>query len=160
MPKKEFSPFLCLTHTRALHTSFISNMNVDELVSKSSSTPILVKIWSATRNEAYSAGTQQPGQNNTQAFWSNRREKKKHTQLCVVAHWMMTWLTYLSHDLTQGHLFEVGGLAAHVRSSDDDEVAARGDEAVVGHVLVLNHSLQNGVMTVLDGQSVCELWPH
>lgn len=38
-------------------TSFISNIKVEELVSKSSSTPILVKIWSAMRNEAYAAGT-------------------------------------------------------------------------------------------------------
>lgn len=72
----------------------------------------------------------------------------------------MTWLTYLSHDLTQRHLFEVGGLAAHVGPSDDDKVAAPGDVAVVGHVLVPDHSLQNGVTTVLDGQGVCELWPH
>lgn len=41
-------------------TSFISTINVDELVSKSSSTPIRVKIWSATRKEAYSAGTNDP----------------------------------------------------------------------------------------------------
>lgn len=34
------------------HASFISSIKVEELVSKSSSTPILVKIWSATRNEA------------------------------------------------------------------------------------------------------------
>lgn len=72
----------------------------------------------------------------------------------------MTWLTYLSHDLTQRHLFEVGGLAAHVGPSDDDKVAAPGDVAVVGHVLVPSHSLQDGVTTVLDGQGVCELWPH
>lgn len=134
-------------------------MKVDELVSKSSSTPILVKIWSASRNEAYSAGTQEPGQNNAEAFVA-KKEKKKHTWLNDVAQWKLAWLTYLSHDLTQRHLFEVGGLAAHVRSSDDDKVAARGDVAVVGHVLVPNHSLQNGVTTVLDGQGVCKLWPH
>lgn len=40
-------------------------------------------------------------------------------------------LTYLSHDLTQCHLFEVGGFAAHVGSSDDDEVAALRDVAIV-----------------------------
>lgn len=42
------------------HTSFISSIKVEELVSKSSSTPILVKIWSAMRNEAYVAGTYEP----------------------------------------------------------------------------------------------------
>lgn len=69
-------------------------------------------------------------------------------------------LTYLSHDLTQRHLFEVGGLAAHVGSSDDDEVAALGDEAVVGDGLLSDHLLQDGVTTLLDGQRICELGAH
>lgn len=69
-------------------------------------------------------------------------------------------LTYLSHDLTQRHLFEVGGFAAHVGSSDDDKVAALGDEAIVRYRLLSSHSLQNGMTTLLDGQRVCELWTH
>lgn len=40
-------------------------------------------------------------------------------------------LTYLSHDLTQRHLLEVSGLAAHVGSCDDDKVAALRDVAIV-----------------------------
>ena len=39
--------------------------------------------------------------------------------------------TYLGHDLTQCHLFEVGGFAAHVGPCYDDKVAALGDVAVV-----------------------------
>lgn len=69
-------------------------------------------------------------------------------------------LTYLSHDLTQRHLFEVGGFAAHVGSSDDDKVAALGDVAVVRHRLLSNYPLQDGVTTLLDGQCVCELRAH
>ncbi len=69
-------------------------------------------------------------------------------------------LTYLSHDLTQRHLFEVGGFAAHVGSSDDDKVAALGDVAIVGHRLLSSHSLKDGMTTLLDGQCVCELWAH
>lgn len=68
--------------------------------------------------------------------------------------------TYLSHDLAQRHLFEVGGLAAHVGPSDDDKVAALRDVAVVGHGLLANDALQNGVTTLLDGQCVCELRTH
>lgn len=63
--------------------------------------------------------------------------------------------TYLSHDLAQHHLFEVGGLAAHVGPSDDDNVAALRD--VVGHGLLASNAIQNGVTTLLDGQCVCEL---
>lgn len=37
-----------------------SIMNVDEFVSRSSSLPILEKIWLAILNEAYSAGTNEP----------------------------------------------------------------------------------------------------
>lgn len=69
-------------------------------------------------------------------------------------------LTYLGHDLTQRHLFEVGGLAAHVGPSDDDKVAALGDVAIVRYRLLSSHSLQNGVTSLLDGQCVCELWAH
>lgn len=69
-------------------------------------------------------------------------------------------LTYLSHDLTQRHLLEVGGFAAHVGSSDDDKVAALGDVAIVRYGLLSNNPLQNGVTTLLDGQRVCELWAH
>lgn len=69
-------------------------------------------------------------------------------------------LTYLSHDLTQRHLFEVGGFATHVGSSDDDKVAALGDVAIVRYRLLSSHSLQNGVTTLLDRQCVCELWTH
>lgn len=49
-------------------------------------------------------------------------------------------LTYLSHNLAQCHLFEVGGFATHVRSSDCDKVAALGDVAVVGHGLLSSYS--------------------
>lgn len=47
--------------------------------------------------------------------------------------------TYLSHDLAQHHLFEVGGLAAHVGPSDDDNVAALRD--VVGHGLLASNAI-------------------
>lgn len=40
-------------------------------------------------------------------------------------------LTYLGHDLTQCHLFEIGGFTTHVGPSDDDKVAALGDVAIV-----------------------------
>lgn len=40
-------------------------------------------------------------------------------------------LTYLSHDLTQRHLLEVGGFAAHVGPCYDDKVAALGNVGVV-----------------------------
>ena len=86
------------------------------------------------------------------------------TETCDVLKFMWTWQvlppTYLSHDLTQRHLFEVGGFAAHVGSGDDDKVAALRDVAIVRHRQLSSHSLQNGVTTLLDGQSVCELWAH
>lgn len=69
-------------------------------------------------------------------------------------------LTYLGHDLTQRHLFEIRRLPAHVGPRDDDEVAPVGDVAVVGNQLLSTHPLQNGVTTLLDGQRVCELWTH
>lgn len=72
----------------------------------------------------------------------------------------MLLLTYLRHDLTQRHLFEVGGFAAHVGSGDDDKVAALRDVAIVRYRLLSSHSLQNGVTTLLDGECVCELWTH
>lgn len=68
--------------------------------------------------------------------------------------------TYLSHDLTQCHLFEVGGFPTHVGSSDDNKIAAFRDVAVVRHRLLSSHSLQNGMATLLDGQCVCEFWTH
>lgn len=66
-------------------------------------------------------------------------------------------LTYLSYDLTQRHLFEVGGFATHIGTGYDDKVAALGDVGIVGHRLLSGHSLQHGVTTLFDGQSVCEL---
>lgn len=74
--------------------------------------------------------------------------------------WTGLLLTYLSHDLTQCHLFEVGGLPAHVGPGDDDEVATFRDVAVVRHRSLASYSLQDGVTTLLDGQSICEIWPH
>ena len=68
--------------------------------------------------------------------------------------------TYLSHDLAQCHLFEVGGLATHIGSSDNDKVAALRDIAIVGHRLLASDVLQNGVTALLDGQRVCELWTN
>lgn len=134
------------------HTSFISSIKVEELVSKSSSTPILVKIWSATRNEAYAAGTYEP--------WPTRQESysQEHTK----GAWRKTGLllTYLSHDLTQCHLFEVGGFPTHIRPGDDDKVAAFVDVAIVCHRHLSSYSLQDGVTAVLDSQSICEIWTH
>lgn len=72
----------------------------------------------------------------------------------------MLLLTYLCHDLTQRHLLEVGGFAAHVGPGDDDEIAALGDVAIVRYRLPSGHSLQYGVTTLLDGQCVCELWTN
>lgn len=69
-------------------------------------------------------------------------------------------LTYLSHDLTKRHLFEVGWLATHIGSSDDDKVVALGNVAIVRYRLLSRDSLQNGMTTLLDGQCVCELWAH
>lgn len=68
--------------------------------------------------------------------------------------------TYLSHDLAECHLFEVGGLAAHVGPCDDDKVAALGDVAVVGNGLLARDALQDGVTTLLDSQGVCEFGTH
>lgn len=53
----------------------------------------------------------------------------------------MLLLTYLSHDLTQCHMFEVGGLAAHVGSCDDDKIAALRDVAIVRYRRLSGHSL-------------------
>lgn len=64
--------------------------------------------------------------------------------------------TYLSHDLTQRHLFEVGGLATHVGPCDEDEVASLGDVAAVGDGLLPRDPLQDGVSALLDGQRVSE----
>ena len=110
------------------------------------------------RTEAYSAGTKEPG-----IIMQARYSEIKSNQ--CLALWIHVWLkglllTYLSHDLTQRHLFEVGGFAAHVGPGDDDKVAALGDVAIVRHRLLSNHSLQNGMTALLDGQSVCELWAH
>lgn len=58
-------------------------------------------------------------------------KRENHTQHCAASNSNVLSLTYLSHDLTQRHLFEVGGLSAHVGSSDDDKVAALRDVAVV-----------------------------
>lgn len=69
-------------------------------------------------------------------------------------------LTYLSHDLTQRHLFEVGGFPAHVGPGDDDEVAAFGDVAIVRHRQLASHPLQDRVTTLLDSQGICEIWAH
>lgn len=68
--------------------------------------------------------------------------------------------TYLSHDLAERHLFEVGGLAAHVGSGNDDKVAALRDVAVVGHGLLASDAFQDGVTALFDGQSVRELGTH
>lgn len=59
-------------------------MKVEELVSKSSSTPILVKIWSATRKEAYSAGTKEPRIIMQGALLRNQVKSMHDTvQLCI-----------------------------------------------------------------------------
>lgn len=74
--------------------------------------------------------------------------------------WTALSLTYLSHDLTQRHLFEVGGFPTHVGPSDDDEIAALGDVGVVRHRHLSSHLLQDRVATLLDSQSICEIWAH
>lgn len=134
------------------HTSFISSIKVEELVSKSSSTPILVKIWSAMRNEAYAAGTYEP--------WAKTQEPymQEHTNRA----WRRTDLplTYLSHDLTQCHLFEVGGFPTHVGPGDNDKVATFVDVAIVWHRQLSSYSLQDRVTALLDSQSICEIWAH
>lgn len=68
--------------------------------------------------------------------------------------------TYLSHDLAQRHLLEVGGLPAHVGPGDDDEVAALGNVAVVGDGLLSGNALQDRVSAILDRQRVCKLGAH
>lgn len=57
-------------------------MKVEQLVSKSSSTPILVKIWSATRTEAYSAGTKEPGRMTQAASFKTTKPNQCIALLC------------------------------------------------------------------------------
>lgn len=154
-----FVLFCLLKYNLGMCTSFISNMKVDELVSKSSSTPILVKIWSATRKQAYSAGTNEP---EIKIQWRINTQKWTglHLKFTLGGGGYNFLLTYLSHDLTQRHLFEVSGFATHVGSCYDDKVAALRDVAIVRYRLLSANSLQNCVTALFDGQRVCKLWTH
>lgn len=156
--RKDLNHFLCLPHTRVtylFHFQHESGRIGFKIVVHADPGENLIGNAERGIVSRYAGAWE----NNTKTC-KKRGEKKNHTWLHAVVHREVNWLTYLSHDLTQRHLFEVGGLAAHVGPSDDDKVAARRDVAVVSHILVPDHSLQNGVTTVLDGQGVCKLWPH
>lgn len=105
------------------------------------------------RNEAYAAGTYEPGAARGLTYTQSTQTRRA---------WRKTGLplTYLSHDLTQRHLFEVGGFPTHVGPGDDDKVAALVDVAIVWHGQLSSYSLQDGVTAGLDRQSVCEIWTY
>lgn len=62
--------------------------------------------------------------------------------------------------MAEGHLFEVRGLAAHVRARDYDKVVSLRDVAVVGDGLLANNALQNWMAALLYCQCIGEFRLH
>lgn len=68
--------------------------------------------------------------------------------------------TYLSHDLAEGHLFEVSGLATHVWACDYNKVASLRDMAVVGNGLLASNALQDWMAALSHCQRIREFRAH